>query len=90
MTETGSAPLLRRAMEASSIDAILFTSSSTVKSFLELSGLKGLDDLEGRPDLISIGPQTSETIRSLGGKVAVEARRHDLTGIEEAVLECYR
>jgi len=65
-------------------DLITFTSSSTVENFLALklpwpSALK----------TASIGPVTSKTIRDLGLKVDIEARRHDIPGLIEAIRKHY-
>ena len=70
---------LERAQEA---DFITFTSSSTVKNFVEA--------VDGRlpPDarIVSIGPVTSEAAREAGLTVDVEAERHDIDGLVEALL----
>jgi uroporphyrinogen III methyltransferase / synthase len=57
-----------------------FTSSSTVRYFVEAGG-----ELP-RARLVSIGPITSETARELGLTVHVEAERHDIDGLVEALL----
>jgi uroporphyrinogen III methyltransferase/synthase len=63
-------------------DYVTFTSSSTVRHFVEA--------LDGRfPErarIVSIGPVTSETAREAGLTVAVEAHRHDPEGVVEALL----
>ena len=66
-------------------DLITFTSSSTVESFLALK-------LPWPPNLktASIGPVTSETMRSLGLTVDVEASRYDMEGLVKAILRFYR
>jgi uroporphyrinogen III methyltransferase/synthase len=61
---------------------VTFTSSSTVRFFLEAGGAV--------PDgarVVSIGPVTSETARELGVHVDVEAERHDIDGLLAALLE---
>jgi uroporphyrinogen III methyltransferase/synthase len=65
-------------------DYVTFTSSSTVRNFVEAmrAGADGI----GRPRVVSIGPVTSETARELGLEVAVEATRHDPGGLLEALL----
>src|SRR2546422_1723775 len=65
-------------------DLITFTSSSTVENFLDLNlpwpaGMK----------VASIGPITSATARERGLSVDVEARRHDVTGLIEAIRKFY-
>jgi uroporphyrinogen III methyltransferase/synthase len=64
------------------VDAVTFTSSSTVRNFCALAGALG----EPRPAVVSIGPVTSATAREHGLTVDVEADRHDLDGLVAAVL----
>jgi uroporphyrinogen III methyltransferase/synthase len=61
-------------------DLITFTSSSTVENFLAL----GLAWPEGMR-VASIGPITSRTVRDHGLDVDVEARRHDIDGLVQAI-----
>ena len=44
------------------------------------------DRLPGDARVVSIGPVTSEAAREAGLEVAVEAERHDLEGLVEALL----
>ncbi len=65
-------------------DSVTFTSSSTVRFLLEALGSG-----EGLPDaarIASIGPITSATARAQGLTVHVEAERHDIDGLVEALL----
>jgi uroporphyrinogen III methyltransferase/synthase len=61
-------------------DYVTFTSSSTVRFFTEGAALPP------GARVVSIGPVTSETARSLGLEVHVEATRHDIDGLVEALL----
>jgi uroporphyrinogen III methyltransferase/synthase len=70
---------LERAREA---DFITFTSSSTVRNFIEAVG----DGLPAKARVVSIGPVTSEAAREAGLTVDVEASRHDIDGLVEALL----
>ncbi|MBV9309993.1 MAG: uroporphyrinogen-III C-methyltransferase [Solirubrobacterales bacterium] len=63
-------------------DYLIFTSSSTVRFFFEAAG----DDLGPRPQIVSIGPITSETLRQRGLQPDLEATRHDIDGVVEALL----
>ena len=63
-------------------DYLTFTSSSTVRNFAE--ALDGR--LPERARVVSIGPVTSEAARQAGLEVAVEAERHDIEGLIEALL----
>ncbi len=65
-------------------DLITFTSSSTVENFVAL----GLPWPKGMR-IASIGPITSKTVRDQGLKVDVEARRHDINGLVQAVRELF-
>ena len=65
-------------------DYVTFTSSSTVKNLLE--ALPG-ESLPGSPRTVSIGPVTSETAREMGLAVDVEAVRHDIDGLIDALVE---
>jgi len=61
---------------------VTFTSSSTVRFLVE--ALDGATLGEAR--VVSIGPVTSETLRSHGIEPDVEARRHDIDGLVEALV----
>jgi uroporphyrinogen III methyltransferase/synthase len=63
-------------------DYVTFTSSSTVRFFLESVG----DGFSAGTRVVSIGPVTSATARELGLDVAVEAERHDPEGLVAALL----
>jgi uroporphyrinogen III methyltransferase/synthase len=65
---------------AQSADYVTFTSSSTVRFLLE----------QVRPGpqtrLVSIGPVTSDALRERGLEPHVEAARHDIDGLVEALI----
>ena len=75
----------RRRFTEEGADLITFSSSSTVEHFLAL----GLDWPKGM-QVASIGPVTSKTARDHGLQVDIEARRHDITGLVEAIRNFYR
>jgi uroporphyrinogen III methyltransferase / synthase len=74
----------RRRLADEGADMITFTSSSTVENYLAL----GLPWPAGM-QVASIGPVTSKTARELGLSVDVEARRHDIPGLVEAIRKFY-
>jgi uroporphyrinogen III methyltransferase/synthase len=82
--ETGDEYGARRRLLEEGADLITFTSSSTVENFLAL-GLPWPNDMK----VASIGPVTSQTARDLGLKVDLEARRHDVPGLVEAIRKYY-
>ncbi len=80
VAETPDPDELERARDA---DFITFTSSSTVRNFLEASP-------NGIPEgakIVSIGPITSQAIREAGLSVDVETERHDIDGLVNALLD---
>ena len=63
-------------------DWLTFTSSSTVKNFLELAGREPFATAR----VASIGPVTSDTIRTNGFAVHAEANPHTMDGLLNAIL----
>ena len=83
--ETVAEPLSPRALQqARAADYITFTSSSTVRFFLDAAG--GADGLSPETRIVSIGPVTSETLREHGLEPHVEAEDHDVDGVVRALL----
>jgi uroporphyrinogen III methyltransferase/synthase len=70
-------------VRAGEIDAITFTSSSTVTGFSDLVG--PLPDPQ--PLVVSIGPITSKTAVDRGIRVDVEADPHSVDGLIDALLD---
>jgi uroporphyrinogen III methyltransferase / synthase len=68
---------------AADADYVTFTSSSTVSNLLDAVG----DRFPRSARVVSIGPITSKTARDAGLTVDVEAERHDLSGLVEALVE---
>jgi len=67
---------------AQTADYVTFTSSSTVTNLTEALG----DRFPAAARVVSIGPVTSETARAAGLRVDVEAERHDVGGLLQALL----
>jgi uroporphyrinogen III methyltransferase/synthase len=63
-------------------DYVTFTSSSTVEFFLQAAD----GSIPAGARLVSIGPVTSATLREHGLEPHVEAQRHDIDGLVEALL----
>jgi uroporphyrinogen III methyltransferase/synthase len=70
--------------QALSADYLTFTSSSTVRYLLSAAG--GAERISPRTRLVSIGPVTSQSLREAGLEPHVEASRHDIDGLIEALL----
>ena len=98
--ETVAEPLSARTLEqARAADYIVFTSSSTVRFFLQAaSGAQARDGaspgdthphatlLSPTTRVVSIGPVTSATLREHDLEPTVEAERHDIDGLVDALL----
>jgi uroporphyrinogen III methyltransferase/synthase len=69
-------------VRAGDVDAITFTSSSTVDNICDLLGTVP----DPQPLVVSIGPATSETARARGLRVDVEADPHTIDGVIVALL----
>jgi uroporphyrinogen III methyltransferase / synthase len=65
-----------------SADYVTFTSSSTVTNLTTALG----DRFPAAARIVSIGPITSESVRQAGLEVHVEAERHDVDGLLQALL----
>src|SRR5437868_7203285 len=74
----------RRHLLEGGADLITFTSSSTVENFLALA-LPWPKAMR----IASIGPITSKTVRDQGLEVDIEARRHDVDGLVQAITELF-
>ena len=81
--ETVAEPLTESELEAvAGADYVTFTSSSTVRFFLAAAG-----ERSARARVwLSIGPVTSATLREHGREPHVEAERHDIDGLIEALV----
>lgn len=67
-------------------DYLTFTSSSTVTNFLRAAGGPEVWRDGARPRIVSIGPVTSHTLLQNGLPPDVEAERHDIDGVVQAVV----
>jgi uroporphyrinogen-III synthase len=73
--------------------AITFTSSSTVKNFVELLGLRSARAALKKParyhgvHTASIGPVTSATLREFGLPVDIEAKEYTIPGLVAAIIK---
>ncbi len=68
-------------------DAILFCSSSAVQNFIDQAAALQLEPDAKRPLAGSIGPQTSEAMKTAGMPVAFEAKPPSLDSLVEAVVK---
>lgn len=91
--KTAPTTLLLEDLRAGTIDAITFTSSSTVTNFVSLisealdEGVPELIDLLKNTSLISIGPVTTETLISYGCSEVAQAEVYTIAGLVECLIE---
>jgi uroporphyrinogen III methyltransferase/synthase len=82
--DSGGSERLRRLLEEGQVDWITFTSPSTVGGLLSAVGPAILRGRSVR--LASIGPTTSAALRQAGLEPTVEAARHTMEGLVEAIV----
>jgi uroporphyrinogen-III synthase len=68
-----------RALREDRVDAVVFTSASTVRGFASMAGV------DRTPQAVCIGPVTAQAARQAGFDVALVARPHTLEGLATAV-----
>jgi len=87
--------MILRQLEAQEFDIITFTSSSTVRNFMQWLMEYDAKFAEtfirrvvefARPKIACIGPITSQTARECGLKVHIEAHVYTITGLLEAII----
>jgi uroporphyrinogen III methyltransferase/synthase len=79
------ADFVREQLLSGGVDFLTFTSSSTVRNFVQLIGREALEQARGAFKVASIGPITSQTARELGLTVDVEAQLFTIAGLVEAI-----
>ena len=67
-------------------NVVTFTSSSTVKNFVELLGAHGKPRDVAGIHMASIGPVTSATLRELGLRVDIAAKEYTIPGLVAAIV----
>ncbi len=75
----------RAALRRGGVDAVTFTSASTVRGFVRLLGAA-----RGNPKVVCIGPVTARAAREAGFTVHAVARPHTLEGLVDAVERAIR
>jgi uroporphyrinogen-III synthase len=73
-------PEARQALRRGEVDAVTFTSASTVRGFVGALGV-----VKGTPKVVCIGPVTAKEARAHGLTVHAVARPHTMEGVAAAV-----
>ena len=71
------------------IDAITFTSSSTVDNFIRILNENGITEFSKEIKAASIGPITSETLKKHKLNIICEADLHTIEGLVEGMIEYF-
>jgi uroporphyrinogen III methyltransferase/synthase len=80
-------PLIKN-IKAGEIDWLVFASSSSVRVFFEQIQVKIVNT--SKTKVASIGPVTSEQLKSLGIKVNIEVSEHTIDGLLDAIEQTYK
>ncbi len=75
----------RDALRRGAVDAVTFTSASTVRGFV-----RALGAVRGNPKVVCIGPVTAREARDHGFAVAAVARPHTMEGLVQALERAFR
>jgi uroporphyrinogen-III synthase len=80
---------MREMLRNKGVDAVTFTSSSTVNHFVEMLKPDDLQALLQGVVIASIGPVTSETINKHGLHVDTEATEYTIDGLVAALINYF-
>ncbi len=72
------------------IEMVTFTSSSTVRNFVEMLGEDFIGESMRGVAVASIGPVTSQTAREMGLELHLEAEVSTIPGLARAIVDYYR
>ncbi|MDS1030698.1 uroporphyrinogen-III C-methyltransferase [Bacillota bacterium LX-D] len=80
-------PMLLELFENNQIDIITFTSSSTVRNFIETLPQGQKLDLLNKPKIACIGPITAQTAKDFGLDVHIVASEYTIEGLVQALVK---
>ncbi len=79
----GSAERLKEILEKENIDLAIFTSSSTVRNFIEMTAGTDLSNIR----IACIGPITASTAREAGLEVHIQPNQYTIPALVEAIIK---
>jgi uroporphyrinogen III methyltransferase/synthase len=85
----GASKRLRALLTEEKIDAIAFTSSSTVNHFVELLKKEDLKRLVKGIAIACIGPVTARTAKKWGMKIAIQPGEYTIPALAQAMVEYF-
>lgn len=80
---------LKEIISHGKVDCITFTSSSTVHAFEAISGEPQWKKISSKVALASIGPITSDSLKTLGLSPNIEAKKFTSQGLVQAITAFY-
>jgi len=83
---------LRQELENGTVDMITFTSSSTVRNFLDMLGAENQEELKtllAGAKIAAIGPITAKTAEDSGLKIDVQPEDHTIADMIDAIVNYY-
>jgi hydroxymethylbilane synthase len=90
VTAAGDAQELRKMLQEKRLQVLTFTSSSTVRNFVQMIGAANIPALTAGTVVACIGPVTADTAGELGLPVTVQAADYTVDGLVKAILDYYR
>lgn len=69
------------------IDIVTFTSSSTVRNFVQIIGKDNFDKIKEKVQFASIGPITTETAEDMDITLSIKADEYTIPGLVTAIVE---
>ena len=84
---------LRMELEEGTVDMVTFTSSSTVRNFLEMLDAENMDHLKklmSGVKIAAIGPITGKTVTDNGLKVDIQPESHTIPAMIDAIVTYYQ
>ncbi|HUT23985.1 MAG TPA: uroporphyrinogen-III C-methyltransferase [Sumerlaeia bacterium] len=86
LEEPESVEEIREGLRDGTISAVTFTSSSTVRNFVRVVGEEAVRDLSDEVCLVSIGPETSRTLRQYTKGEIAEAAEYTIPGLVDLLV----
>jgi uroporphyrinogen III methyltransferase/synthase len=83
-------PDIYRMLLETRIDAVTFTSASTVKNFVQVFGADQAADLLRKTAVASIGPVTAEAAEQYGIKTSIMPKEYTIPALVEAIVNYFK
>ena len=81
---------IKSLFEQKKIDIVTFTSSSTVRNFVEMLGQKGYKTIIQGVSIACIGPVTAETAREYGLQVDIMPKEYTVPALVDAMVNFFK